>query len=204
MRPRTRVILHDGKLACNRVGAAGQFFFVTPPVDEKHDVPRFFEQDVFEDVEQALGEDLLLARQREAAEADHRVDALAETEHDKVIARHRQVRERHVGHIDFVVPEHVIDKAAVPAFLISLQFDGFAIVRDPATGITLELGRSEDAEVHFRHLGFRADDVDGAHEGLVAAGMQTDEAPHRRDFAGMYTSFLAQPGGLGVQLVRYD
>ena len=34
----------------------------------------------------------------------------------------------------------------------------------PATGLKLELGRSDDAEVHFRHLGFRADDVDGAHE----------------------------------------
>jgi hypothetical protein len=80
----------------------------------------------------------------------------------------------------------------------------FALITDPASGLKLELGRSEDSQVHFRHLGFRADDVDGAHERLVAAGMATSEAPHRRDFAGMYTSFLAQSGGLEVQLVRYD
>ena len=34
--------------------------------------------------------------------------------------------------------------------------------------------------------------------------METSEAPHRRDFARMYTSFLKQPGGLEVQLVKYD
>ena len=67
-----------------------------------------------------------------------------------------------------------------------------------------ELGRSDDSEIHFRHLGFRADDVDSAHESLVEAGMDVGEAPHRRDFARMYTSFLKQPGGLEVQLVKYD
>ena len=36
------------------------------------------------------------------------------------------------------------------------------------------------------------------------AGMETSEAPHRRDFAGMYTSFLTQRGGVEVQLVHYD
>ena len=39
---------------------------------------------------------------------------------------------------------------------------------------------------------------------FVETGMQTTEAPHRRDFAGMYTSFLDQPGGVEVQLVKYD
>jgi len=39
---------------------------------------------------------------------------------------------------------------------------------------------------------------------MITPGMQTDEAPHRRDFAGMYTSFLVQPGGVDVQLVKYD
>ena len=34
--------------------------------------------------------------------------------------------------------------------------------------------------------------------------MESSEAPHRRDFAGMYTSYLKQPGGLEVQLVKYD
>ena len=80
----------------------------------------------------------------------------------------------------------------------------FALVADPGSGLKLELGRSNDAEVHFRHFGFRTDDVDRAHETLVDAGMQASEAPHRRDFARMYTSFLKQPDGLEVQLVDYD
>jgi hypothetical protein len=46
--------------------------------------------------------------------------------------------------------------------------------------------------------------VDGAHESLVKAGMESTEAPHRRHYARMYTSFLKQPGGLEVQLVKYD
>ena len=62
----------------------------------------------------------------------------------------------------------------------------------------------DDAEVRFRHLGFRTNDVDKAHESLVQAGMEASEPPHRREFAGMYTSFLKQPGGLEVQLVKYD
>ena len=75
---------------------------------------------------------------------------------------------------------------------------------DPVSGLKIELSRSDDSEVHFRHLGFRAEDVDGTHESLVKAGMESSEAPHRRDFAGMYTSFLKQRGGLEVQLVKYD
>ena len=80
----------------------------------------------------------------------------------------------------------------------------FAVLSDPRTGLKFELSRSEDAEVHFRHLGFCADDVDGAHGRLVEEGMASSEAPHRRDFARMYTSYLQQPGGLEVQLVKYD
>lgn len=82
--------------------------------------------------------------------------------------------------------------------------DFFAVLSDPASGLKIELGRSEDSDVHFRHLGFRADDVDSAHQGLLDAGMESRESPHRRDFARMYTSYLTQPGGLEVQLVRYD
>jgi hypothetical protein len=84
------------------------------------------------------------------------------------------------------------------------RMDFFAVLSDPATGLKMELGPSDDGEVHFRHLGFTADDVDAAHESLVSAGMGSNEAPHRRDFARMYTSYLAQPGGMEVQLVKYD
>jgi hypothetical protein len=34
--------------------------------------------------------------------------------------------------------------------------------------------------------------------------MESSTAPHRQDFAQMYTSFLQQPGGVEVQLVKYD
>ena len=88
--------------------------------------------------------------------------------------------------------------------VVRIRTDHFAIVADPVSGLTLELGRSDDAEVHFRHLGFRTDDVDQSHTALVDAGMGVVHPPHRRDFARMYTSFLAQPGGLEVQLVKYD
>jgi catechol 2,3-dioxygenase-like lactoylglutathione lyase family enzyme len=92
------------------------------------------------------------------------------------------------------------------AFGMEAQFrsDQFALVVDPGSGFKLELSSSDDGEVHLRHLGFRADDVDTAHASLVEAGMETSAAPHRRDFSGMYTSFLRQPGGVEVQLVKYD
>jgi catechol 2,3-dioxygenase-like lactoylglutathione lyase family enzyme len=87
---------------------------------------------------------------------------------------------------------------------VEVRSEHFALLADPGSGLKLELGRSAGAEVHFRHLGFRADDVDRAHETLVDAGMQVVHAPHRREFARMYTSFLTQPGGCEVQLVKYD
>ncbi len=88
--------------------------------------------------------------------------------------------------------------------VVETRSEHFALVADPGSGLKLELGRSGDAQVHFRHLGFRTDDVDSAHEVLVVAGMEVSEAPHRRNFARMYTSFLKQPDGLEVQLVKYD
>ncbi len=88
--------------------------------------------------------------------------------------------------------------------VVEARTEHFALVADPASGLKLELGRSADAEVHFRHFGFRTDDVDRDHRSLVDAGMEASGPPHRRDFARMYTSFLKQPGGLEVQLVKYD
>jgi catechol 2,3-dioxygenase-like lactoylglutathione lyase family enzyme len=112
-----------------------------------------------------------------------------------------------IDHIAMTVPdldEQVERLTTAFGMVVKGRTDFFALVTDPTTGLTLELGRSDDAEVHVRHLGFRADDVDRAHEQLIEAGMAEREAPHRRDFAAMYTSFLEQPGGLEVQLVRYD
>ena len=112
-----------------------------------------------------------------------------------------------IDHIALTVPDldAQVDRLTGEfGMVVESRMPFFAVLSDPTTGLKFELGRSDDAEVHFRHFGFRADDVDGAHEHLVEAGMETSEAPHRRDFAGMYTSFLAQAGGLEVQLVKYD
>jgi hypothetical protein len=78
------------------------------------------------------------------------------------------------------------------------------VLVDPGSQLKLELSASDDGEVHLRHLGFRADDVDAAHASLVAAGMENTAAPHRQDDAGMYASSLQQAGGVEVQLVKYD
>ena len=85
-----------------------------------------------------------------------------------------------------------------------IRSEFFALVIDPRSGFRFELSRSDDGAVHLRHLGFRADDVDAAHASLLAVGMDTSQAPHRQDFAGMYTSFLTDSGGVEVQLVKYD
>jgi catechol 2,3-dioxygenase-like lactoylglutathione lyase family enzyme len=112
-----------------------------------------------------------------------------------------------IDHIALTVPnlEEQVDRLASDfGMVVETRFDFFAILVDPVSGLKIELSPSEDSEVHFRHLGFRAEDVDGTHESLVKAGMESSEAPQRRDFAGMYTSFLKQRGGLEVQLVKYD
>ena len=112
-----------------------------------------------------------------------------------------------IDHIALTVPDldAQVDRLTNAfGMVVEARFDDFALITDPASGLKLELGRSADSEIHFRHLGFRADDVDRAHEHLVDAGMESSAAPHRRDFARMYTSYLTQPGGLEVQLVKYD
>jgi catechol 2,3-dioxygenase-like lactoylglutathione lyase family enzyme len=112
-----------------------------------------------------------------------------------------------LDHIAFAVPDldGLVDRLT-GAFGMVAEFrsPAFALIADPCSGLKLELGRSADAAVHFRHLGFRTADVDYDHARLVGAGMEVGEAPHRRDFARMYTSFLKLPGGLEVQLVKYD
>ena len=112
-----------------------------------------------------------------------------------------------IDHIALTVPDldaQVDRLTSAFGMVVESRFDFFAILVDPASGLKIELSRSDDSEVHFRHLGFRAEDVDGAHESLVTAGMESSEAPQRRDFARMYTAFLKQPGGLEIQLVKYD
>jgi Glyoxalase/Bleomycin resistance protein/Dioxygenase superfamily len=113
-----------------------------------------------------------------------------------------------LDHMALSVPnldEHVARLTTTFGMVAELHFEGaMAVITDPASGLKLELSASADSEVHFRHFGFRADDVDRAHASLVEAGMESNEEPQRQDFAHMYQSRLHQPGGLEVQLVKYD
>ena len=112
-----------------------------------------------------------------------------------------------LDHIALTVPDLAAQVARLQdtfGMVVHSQFDRFALVSDPVTGLKLELSQSEDAEVHFRHFGFQTNDVDATHQSLVDEGMTSSESPHRRDFAAMYTSFLKDKGGVEVQLVKYD
>ena len=112
-----------------------------------------------------------------------------------------------LDHLALTVPDldEQIDRlTSAFGMIVQSRSDFFAVVTDPGSGFKFELSRSDDGDVHVRHLGFRADDVDAAHATLVAAGMETAQEPHHQDFAGMYTSYLKQPGGVEVQLVKYD
>jgi catechol 2,3-dioxygenase-like lactoylglutathione lyase family enzyme len=112
-----------------------------------------------------------------------------------------------IDHIAMNVPDldAQLDRLVADfGLVLEHRFGDFALVVDPSTGLKLELGRSDDDQIHFRHFGFRTNDVDGAHRQLLDAGMATSEPPHRRDFAAMYTSFLHQQGCADIQLVTYD
>jgi hypothetical protein len=112
-----------------------------------------------------------------------------------------------LDHIALTVPnldDQVERLTTTFGMVAQFRSEHFAVLVDPGSDFKLELSTSDDGEVHLRHLGFRTDDVDLAHASLVAAGMETSAAPHRQDFARMYTSFLKQPGGMEVQLVKYD
>ena len=112
-----------------------------------------------------------------------------------------------IDHIALNVPDldaQIERLTTAMGLVVEHRFGDFALISDPTNGLKLELGRSEDDQVHFRHFGVRADDVDRAHQHLVDTGMETTEEPHRRDFAAMYTSFLHQQGCVDVQLVKYD
>ena len=112
-----------------------------------------------------------------------------------------------LDHIALTVPnldDQVERLTTAFGMVAQLRSEHFAVLVDPGSDFKLELSTSDDAEVHVRHLGFRAEDVDAAHASLVAEGMETRAEPHRQDFVRMYTSFLQQPGGVEVQLVKYD
>ena len=110
-------------------------------------------------------------------------------------------------HIAFTVPDldEQVERLTTSFGLVARsRNEHFAVLEDPGSGCKFELSRSPDAEVHLRHLGFRADDVDATHAELVADGMAVNRPPQRQDFAAMYTSYLQEAGSVEVQLVKYD
>ena len=89
-----------------------------------------------------------------------------------------------LDHIALTVPdleEQVERLTGSFGLVVQSRSERYALVADPASGFKIELSRSDDSEVHFRHFGFRADNVDSAHAGLVEEGMQSSEvaAPPR-------------------------
>ena len=85
-----------------------------------------------------------------------------------------------LDHIALTVPDldaQVDRLTSAFGFVVESRMEVFAVLSDPVSGLKVELGRSDDAEVHFRHLGFCADDVDGTHDSLVAGGVRSASMP---------------------------
>ena len=110
-------------------------------------------------------------------------------------------------HVAIAVP-NLIDEVerltTMMGMVIQASSEHHALLADRTSGFQIELTESTDGQSHFRHLGFRATDVQAAHNALVEAGMESTEKPHRREFAKMFTSFLKETSGLEIQLVKYD
>jgi catechol 2,3-dioxygenase-like lactoylglutathione lyase family enzyme len=77
-----------------------------------------------------------------------------------------------IDHIALTVPDldHQVDRLTTTfGMSIESRTPDFAVLADTATVLRLELGGSGDGEVQAGRLGFQADDVDSAHEQLIAA-----------------------------------
>jgi catechol 2,3-dioxygenase-like lactoylglutathione lyase family enzyme len=83
-----------------------------------------------------------------------------------------------IDHIALTVPDldAQVDRLARNfGMVVEHRFDGFALVTDPGTGLKLELGQSEDSQVHFPAL--RLSNRQRRPHPLVEAGVETSEAP---------------------------
>ena len=112
-----------------------------------------------------------------------------------------------LDHIALAVPnldEEVQRLTLSLGMVVQSRNEHYALVADPVSGFKIELTETTEQQAQFRHLGFRATDVDAAHEALVGAGLVSIEGPHRREMARMRTAFLKEPSGIEVQLVDYD
>ena len=110
-----------------------------------------------------------------------------------------------MDHIAFAVPSvrDQVERFVAMGLQVEFQNEGYALVADPASGFKIELNQ-EPGDARFRHIGFLSDDVDAGHGELLADGVLSTEAPHRREFARIRTAFLKDTNGLEYQLVDYD
>ncbi len=108
-------------------------------------------------------------------------------------------------HIAIAVPDldAFVKRLVEMGMVIRARTDKYALLADASSGFKIELNVSE-GPAQFRHLGFRAPDVDSAYEQLVADGLAVVEKPHRREMAKMRTAFLKESNGIEIQLVKYD
>lgn len=72
------------------------------------------------------------------------------------------------------------------------------------TGFKLELVDSADGHDRLGHVAWHVDDVVGAHDDLLAAGCAPVRPPAEFAPARSTTATVTDPGGLAVQLVRYE
>jgi catechol 2,3-dioxygenase-like lactoylglutathione lyase family enzyme len=89
-----------------------------------------------------------------------------------------------IDHIALTVPDldAQFDRLARNfGMVVEHRFDGFALVTDPGTGLKLELGQSEDSQVHFRHFGFRTDNVDHTQPGGSRSNSSNTTSDLKRD-----------------------
>src|SRR5437870_4811595 len=110
-----------------------------------------------------------------------------------------------MDHIAFAVPSVAdqVERFVAMGLQVESQSETYALVADSASGFKIELNQ-EPGEARFRHIGFLSDDVDAGHGELLADGVLSTEAPHRREFARIRTAFLKDTNGLEYQLVDYD
>ncbi len=121
---RADVVADRVERAAGEVVASRQRLLVAPPVDEEHDVARFFPEQVLEDAQQRLGEEPVAAHDRERAEADEGVGALAEAEDPELLRIERRIGDRELRRVDAVAVDHVRHQHAVARLLGGLHRDG--------------------------------------------------------------------------------
>jgi catechol 2,3-dioxygenase-like lactoylglutathione lyase family enzyme len=90
-----------------------------------------------------------------------------------------------IDHIALTVPNlnEQIDRFTNQfGMLVQSRTEHFALIVDPASGLKIELGRSADTEIHFRHLGFQAENVNQGcdHVNIVAHGSSKRPTPLRK------------------------